>query len=58
MLVDGVPAKHPRRTLTLVRSGDRRSGSVDPLIWCADREDASKLGKQTFLFQGGLHGNP
>jgi len=26
MLVDGVPAKHPRRTLTLVRSGDRRSG--------------------------------
>jgi Ras GTPase-activating-like protein IQGAP2/3 len=26
MLVDGVPAKHPRRTLTLVRCGDRRSG--------------------------------
>jgi Ras GTPase-activating-like protein IQGAP2/3 len=25
MLVDGVPAKHPRRTLTLVRMDDRRS---------------------------------
>ena len=55
MLVDGVPAKHPRRTLTLV--GISAIGDRVLLTTSADRKDASKFGQQAFLFEGGLHGN-
>lgn len=36
----------------------RRSAIRARLISIADRENASKLGKQAFLFEGSLYGNP
>lgn len=54
MLVEGVPAKHPRRTLTLVGSSKITSSTLSDLR--IDREDVAKLGKQALLRQRGLHG--
>ena len=45
MLVDGVPAKHPRRTLTLVCLFDRYTSSRSSFTVKPDREDATKSGK-------------
>lgn len=56
MLVEGVPAKHPRRTLTLV--GSRNSHPVPFLTFWIDCKNVAKLGQQALLCQGGLHGVP
>lgn len=55
MLVDGVPAKFPRRTLTLVRNFTPHSLTA----WCnrvrIDREDAAESGEQAFICEGGIY---
>ena len=57
MLVEGVPAKHPRRTLTLV--------GYSQFIVCSNRltviidcENVAKPCQQTFVLQGGVHDHP
>ena len=58
MLVEGVPAKHPRRTLTLVRASgylDARnldSWVHDPFVDC---QDVAKPCEQAIVRKGGLH---
>lgn len=54
MLVDGVPAKHPRRTLTLVSC--RRWENVPYLTSRSiDSKNAPEPGEQAILCKGGIH---
>ena len=55
MLVDGVPAKHPRRTLTLVCP---EYLVHDSILSVPDRKNASKPGEQTVVRQGGVYDHP
>ena len=53
MLVEGVPAKHPRRTLTLVCIF--KILLIDSYTIIVDCQDATELGEQTFVCQRGIH---
>jgi hypothetical protein len=56
MLVEGVPAKHPRRTLTLVCFFE--PPFTDKPKAEADSQNVAKLGEQTIIRQGSLHDHP
>lgn len=54
MLVEGVPAKFPRRTLTLVSRGVTAS-CVGAYTGGPDCEDATESREQTFIRKRGVH---
>jgi hypothetical protein len=53
MLIDGVPAKHPRRTLTMVRESwwgrQKKKGLIIKPIDPTGCKDASKSCQQAFI---------
>ena len=55
MLVEGVPAKHPRRTLTLASLLAEYMFHHIPDLISVDCEDAPKPSEQAVICQGGLH---
>lgn len=57
MLVEGVPAKHPRRTLTLVRVYFQPFRFHLRIFASLDCEDAAKPRKQALVCEGDLHGH-
>ena len=55
MLVEGVPAKHPRRTLTLVRVYGCLCGVYDLMYRPVDCQDVAEPCEQAVVRKGGLH---
>jgi hypothetical protein len=51
MLVDGVPAKHPRRTLTLVNPYPHQMRKVYLMRIPLDCQDVTESREQAFIFE-------